>query len=215
MPEPKSHRGFYTKDQIKLLVDESLKMEDGLLLHRSLLFLYLTCCRKGELLALKWHTTDKFGKEWLGVDFENNVINFVDTKNGTNHQISIHPQLLPMLQEMHHERLDELEVFQWNTKDSIYNRIKQLLEHCGLENVKRPIHQIRHSSATHMISAGVNLRHVQSVLNHADISTTNGYAKTEDHVKAAAVDSWRSKCQEQRRNIHNHYHLTLSTNWNY
>lgn len=68
------------------------------------------------------------------------------------------------------------------TRQTIYLAITQYAEKCGLEGVSP--HTLRHSFATHLVQNNADIRSVQQMLGHADISTTQIYTHmTSSHLR--------------------------------
>lgn len=130
-----------------------------------------------------------------------NDINLIDGdvrcfgKGNKERLIPIHPQAAKIIEEYVQKArsqlartLEENALFlnrrgERLTRQGFWQILKQHAKAAGINTPVTP-HTLRHSFATHMLSGGADLRAVQELLGHANISTTQIYTHlTSEHVK--------------------------------
>jgi len=74
------------------------------------------------------------------------------------------------------------------TRQAFWQHIKKYLTIAGLKDSYSP-HSLRHAFATHLLNHGADLRTVQMLLGHSDLSTTQIYT----HVAQARLQALHEK----------------------
>lgn len=61
---------------------------------------------------------------------------------------------------------------------SVVRIVDQAARHAGIKKPVRP-HRLRHACATHMLAGGADVRHIQRLLGHSTLATTEIYTRVE------------------------------------
>jgi integrase/recombinase XerD len=165
-----------TVDEMKKILEQKFKKDDLGLRDRAILeFLYATGVRISEMINFK---KESFLPEagWVRIIGKGNKERFVPIGNKGIKAIRKYlkysrPNLAKDCSE------DIMFLGRRGKKLSrmgAWKRIRRCFRNAGIKKKVTP-HTIRHSFATHLLEGGADLRAVQEMLGHADISTTQIY----------------------------------------
>jgi len=147
--------------------------------------LYYTGIRKSELLNLNW--TD--------INLSKSIVIIRRGKGGKDRLIPLHRKVTELLDKYLDERLplknDALIIGEQGRRlcsGSFVYLLKMYLGISGLKKKGYSAHTFRHTFATHLIEAGVDLFKVQKLLGHASLDTTKIYINFNSSQMAKAVD---------------------------
>ena len=83
------------------------------------------------------------------------------------------------------------------SRQGFFKMLKQLLKEKGLNADVSP-HTLRHSFATHLINRGADLRSIQEMLGHSDISTTKIYTKVSDEKVIEEYNEYHYRSKKEQ-----------------
>lgn len=137
-----------------------------------------TGMRSGEILNLRWND----------IDFDKQFIYIKETKSGVMRKVPMNSLVIKTLKKVKKEnefvfQNPETKEGLKYTKTAFHNARRK----AGLEDFR--FHDLRHTAATWMITAGIDLVTVKEILGHADIKTTMRYAHPTPENKKKAVNT--------------------------
>lgn len=180
-PEKRLPRGVLTRDEARKLVEApDLETPQGLRDRAILEVFYGTGIRAGELAQLK--TTD--------VDTEDRILRVILGKGGKDRNVpltraaaeAVERYLVdgrPRIRGAVRSRWLFLALRGGRMYASLLNEVVQgAATKAGLDK-HVTCHALRHSCATHLLKGGADIRHIQALLGHACLSSTERYTHVE------------------------------------
>lgn len=152
-----------SKEEISKMLEATINLKHRLVL----MFLYYTGIRLNELVNLKWED----------IDFRRDVIHLKTAKGEKERIIFLHDKLKKFIEYFNIRK--EGFVFLSNMGKKYDGRsIQMIVRHAAARaKIGKRItpHTLRHSFATHLLEAGADIRHIQKLLGHASLQTTQIY----------------------------------------
>lgn len=135
--------------------------------------------------------SEQFGLKWSQVDLERKILTLPKTKNGSVRHIPLNSVAISAFAELHAKHEGGQEVFPSNRKDgaalvSAKGWFKPALKDASIKGFTW--HCLRHTFASRLVMAGVDIRTIGELLGHKTLAMTMRYAHLAPAHNAAAVD---------------------------
>ncbi len=137
-----------------------------------------TGMRRGEL----------FGLKWKDVDLSQNLIHLLETKSGKKREIPINDNVRGALISIRKHPQSPYVFTKSNGSHirDVRRAFKSALKKAGIKGFR--FHDLRHTFASQLVMAGVDLNTVRELLGHADLKTTLIYSHLSKDHKQRAVN---------------------------
>ena len=161
---------FLSIDEIELLISSAGDIKNSVRLRAMIELLYASGLRVSELCELP--ITGVLGDKLL-----------IHGKGAKERLVPMHETAIDALNKWLNIRgdIDSKYVFPSNgktghiTRDGFFKILKKCAILSGIDPNRVSPHVLRHSFASHLLAGGANLRAIQTMLGHEDISTTQIY----------------------------------------
>jgi len=169
---------------------EKLKtMFDGEIKLAFLLFIY-TGARRGEIC--QFCLGDGSGLHWREIKWMQNTI----TLKGKNKERSV-PIVKPlrdalaseMQNKINDKTFDNDDLIVHYTSNTVTKKIKLALKEIGSYSLRNVVHMLRHTTATMILEQDGDIRTVQEILGHSQITTTQIYTHIVSERKKKALEA--------------------------
>ena len=171
-----------TEDEVDLLISEVQKetTKNHEMMHCIIELLYSTGIRISELINLTYNSVSKIenslivrgkGKKHRAVILTNSAkiaISKWKSKRDTLKYAVSSKYLFPGVKKDHISR------------QSVAHQIKKIALAANIKHINISPHSFRHSFASHLLNRGADLRSIQIMLGHSNISTTQIYTQVEN-----------------------------------
>lgn len=163
--EPQQARKALSAEVLQRIWEACITEDETLLVHLAL----LTGMRGNELATI----------EWREVDFERGslVLDAAKTKTARGREIPLRQDLLELLKQRRQPNGFILAGLAKNAK-ALRARWRKIMLRAGQVHVG--LHSLRHTYATSLLRAGLDLRSVQDLLGHQSLKTTALYLTPAD-----------------------------------
>lgn len=140
-----------------------------------MVYLYIhTGCRRSELVRLTWGDIEKVNGRY--------IIAIKKTKTRKPRTVKANAEVVRILDSMKRGKANNYVFPRWRTPDAITRLFGRYVKDSGIPR----LHDLRHTTASHLVMAGVPLKSVAKILGHSRTTTTDIYAHlAEDHIEDA------------------------------
>ena len=171
-----------TEDEVDLLISEVQKetTKNHEMMHCIIELLYSTGIRISELINLTYNSVSKIenslivrgkGKKQRAVILTNSakmaIFKWKSKRDTLKYAVSS-KYLFPGVKKDHISR------------QSVAHQIKKIALAANIKHINISPHSFRHSFASHLLNRGADLRSIQIMLGHSNISTTQMYTQVEN-----------------------------------
>ena len=175
---------FLSIDEIELLISSAGDIKNSIRLRAMIELLYASGLRVSELCELPM--TGVLGDKLL-----------IHGKGAKERLVPMHDAAIHALNKWLDARGDNESkyVFPSNgktghiTRDGFFKILKKCATLAGIDPNRVSPHVLRHSFASHLLAGGANLRAIQTMLGHEDISTTQIYTHVMPHELMDTVEA--------------------------